>query len=429
MADSEIKIVLRADADSKLPGDLKKANASFKQAAKEVGEAYKGTITIGDKGGGDGRGISGTWKAFAEESGLQVKGGGDILAEETRKNAQINYWRGRRKIREIREQAAKAAKSAFHMTPDWMLKQGQERALSMGPLFPMPPIPKPPAPLVPPANTLAGMFHRVTNFQMSPLGVALTKVAAGIAAFRVSLRLVSFAANFALTPVKLLAKSMLEAANSAAQLYAKQLQSGGLPGGFVARRSALAQVVGVGESEVLRYAGAVRQLNGQFGWYTRIMRETTPSLTSVSWAWRTLMLDVKAGVAMVAAPWASVVRSQINGIDSVFKMLAGTLALLSKAAAGVFKIFNSGLLAFARIAEIIAGQNTRNAAAPVVSANRYQSSAWERMGLVIGGGGSNPAQATARNTARMVGQLGKLVALMSGAPNGMGSLETHAQRP
>lgn len=264
-------------------------------------------------------------------------------------------------------------------------------------------------------NTLSGMLGNLMNFQMSPLGATATKVAGGIAALRVGVGLVGYAAHLALDPIMKLATAMRDhfyrAAEAGRSMYAKQLQSGGLPGGYVAKRSLLGEMLGVGESEVMQYGKAVAYLNEKVRFAQGVYTQTTPQLASASYELRALNNDFKALAMLIAAEFAPAVRQMVYVLRQVVEFVGTTFA---KGIAGAFKrALEAVIQQFGGITALWAYKTLQKHAfgnldpgkAPGigVSTNRMPASAWEKMGLVIGhGAGTNWAQQTAKNTARLV---------------------------
>lgn len=198
-------------------------------------------------------------------------------------------------------------------------------------------------------------------------------------------------------------QALTNALNRAAALYAKQLQSGGLPGGFIAQRAGLAGIIGVSEDQVWQYGDAVKYLNQRLSFSAKINAETNRSVTGAAWSMRILGEDFKA-LAMIAA---NSLAPEIRKVATLMhSLMAGLGPIIVK---GIVQIFKS---AFEVGLKMVAGSIAVNflkgfldkidpgkAPAASVSSKRLQSSSWERMGLVIGQGvNSNPLKATERNT-------------------------------
>lgn len=303
--------------------------------------------------------------------------------------------------------------------PSWGMPGGTGRAqLSEGRKGGVPPI-IPTPPKLPgggaASNTLSGMLGNLMNFQMSPLGATATKVAGGLAALRVGVGLIGYAAHLALDPIVKLATAMRDhfyrAAEAGRSMYAKQLQSGGLPGGYVAKRSLLGEMLGVGENEVMQYGKAVAYLNEKVRFAQGVYTQTTPQLASASYELRALNNDFKALAMLIAAEFAPAVRQMVYVLRQVVEFVGTTFA---KGIAGAFKrVLEAVIQQFGGVTALWAYKTLQKHAlgkldpgkAPGigVSTNRMPASAWEKMGLVIGhGAGTNWAQQTAKNTARLV---------------------------
>ena len=90
------------------------------------------------------------------------------------------------------------------------------------------------------------------------------------------------AAGISLLALAKAAHSTMQEFENARRLYARQLQSGAMPGGFVAMRGSLARVMGVGESEVYQYGRAVQYLSARLASATTIQTRVNRELTSTS---------------------------------------------------------------------------------------------------------------------------------------------------
>lgn len=256
----------------------------------------------------------------------------------------------------------------------------------------------------------------------------------------------------ALIALRKTVREVSDAFESARRTYAKQLQSGGLPGGFIQKRSALASIIGVGENEVYQFGTTVSFLNDKIRVATRTLTETNRTLTAASYGIKAMNLTFTAAwssFASAIAPAVNKITSLITAFTE-FLVVTGRLEFAGKAlnlvlqgvanAVGVLMVASSALqLAFTavidsiqylyqRLVNMIPGfkgdhsdkfketkegfealkkmidalfnkNNQIQAPTPTVSTNRLPASAWEKMGLVIGNGpGVNYSKETARNT-------------------------------
>lgn len=310
------------------------------------------------------------------------------------------------------------------------------------PPFPVPPIIPPPFPTTPaaqPGNTIASLFAKVINSPLGKVGTVVTTVAAALASLRVAIGLVKFALQAVIVPLRMLSNLMMRAAEQGRAMYAKTLQSGGLPMGFVAHRSALSEILGVGEREVYNYGRAVAFVTDKVRWSARVTTETTPKLASLAYEWRALQMDLRAVEALIATELAPMIRQMIASLRAFVETAARPLVdllgeqltlALQLAAAGVQQLIQQ-LYPLIFVSKLFAKGTPKpggGAPAPAVSTDRLMASAWERMGLVIGGaGGQNWSRDTAKNTRRSADLLAALVekvAALKGQPTAQGAIFT-----
>lgn len=221
----------------------------------------------------------------------------------------------------------------------------------------------------------------------SPLGAAAAASAVSLMAFR-------------------------HAINEATSMYAKVLRSGGLPGGFVAKRSALASIIGVGEEEVIKYGTAIRYLNDKVAWSSKVIAETTNDLASLGWGFGVVGQDIKALVAQIISELAPMLRQVLDSLHEVLKFVGKWGSMLGKviqeAMIIALKTAFSNSIIVGAIIDVFRGWKTDPGAAPTASVNMNQmpASAWERMGLIIGNDNvHSAAERTAKNTAGILAQL------------------------
>jgi len=367
-----------ANAQTKLAGEVKKTTNALKDQAKAAYEAWKASLPpmrVTDstqQRKGSGRFFS-PWSTDA--------GGG--LA--TDPDAIIN------------PQRPKAAPGAI--PPAMFRRPGS--------------IPPP----IPPAKM--GMLQQALK-AIDPILFKAALIGAALAGLRVALGYVTFAFRGMLVPIRLLSRTFIEAAESARRMYAKALQSGGLGMGYVARRAALADVIGVGEEEVYSYGNAVRHLNERLNFATAVAAYTNKELTSASWALRVVAHDFAALKSLLAAQLAPVVRELAAAFHGIAMVLSGEAIkwgkiIASGIRAGLLQVlgpfWSSALLG----AQVIGGGDKGAAPGTEVATKRMPFSAWEKMGLVVGtGGGNNWAQQTAQATKKTAENTARLIELMTG---------------
>jgi hypothetical protein len=280
-------------------------------------------------------------------------------------------------------------------------------------------------------------------------------------------------------------RETMAAFESARRMYARQLQSGGLPGAFVQRRAILADVIGVGENEVFQYGRAVAFLNERIRIATRTFTETNRTLTATGWNIKIFQTNVSAAWASFADAIAPAVNKIVNmtsafveflivtgrmhfmgtlarvafegitnaigtmviaisGLHLAFQALVDSLQWVAQKINNVladlrvpgfrhnnedkFKQTKEGAAAFAEMTNTLLGKGA-HAQSPFsqASSRRLESSPWERMGLVIGNGpGTNYSKETARNTKEIVAVL-KSVLQRPIPGGGMNTSPTFAQ--
>jgi hypothetical protein len=229
--------------------------------------------------------------------------------------------------------------------------------------------------------TLATMASSLVNSPLTRVAQGAVGIASGLAALRVGLGLFSFGINFALTPIRALSRVMTEAAESARNLYSRSLQSGGMPVGFTQKYGSMAKVLGVGERDVFQYGKQIAYLNNQMAYgnsvivkYNRVLTDNSLRHGVLSNDWQALKASMGAGFARTGRAITSVKSGLVRGALAMSEWMN-------------------------RLDPDIAKSKVPS---PVASANRYGTSPWERMGLVLGniGGGRNYAAITAENTAK-----------------------------
>lgn len=290
------------------------------------------------------------------------------------------------------------------MAPDWFLKQGAARLGEMGELFPKKP------------NAMLGFLGKA--------GVPTTGAAfAGIAASAtVGLVIAAAVAGFAALVAAI--KRTVAAYDEARKLYAHSLMTG-LGLSFTANRGNLADVLGVSEKDVFQFGAAVAILSPKLKWASDTMARTTPNLTSVAWEFEILKKNLEAMFMTLANDGAPAMRLFLSGLSEFVKGITGFAQMVSSeikahpwlaAAAGMMMSTIPGMSAI-----MAAGAPGALGAAPNPQGMMKQlpASAWERMGLIVGGfgGGDYP-----RRTAVAVEKTAKLMErFVGGKPGGSAS--------
>jgi hypothetical protein len=250
------------------------------------------------------------------------------------------------------------------------------------------------------------------------------------------------------TALKGLAKIIGETIRSiqlASSTYANALVSGGLSLGFTTRRSMLASVMGVSEKEVFYYGRAIMFLNEKLAQSSKTIAYTSPLLTKVNWEWLAMkknLSSVFSNTAFMLAPMLSRVMARLNSILEQFvkkqedartasetawnaekevlqkrkAVLEAEMASGKSTGGGYLGISRTGGSSYlglrdadpaTELAHINAKLKAHEPAPPPMSyMKQLPVSSWEKMGLVIGGGGrANYDAQTAQNTRKIVEKL------------------------
>jgi hypothetical protein len=236
-----------------------------------------------------------------------------------------------------------------------------------------------------------------------PIGIAIGGAVAALSAFKYAIQ------------------ETIKAYDQARQMYAKQLMSGGMARGFIVRQSQLADVLGVGENQVMQFGTAIGFLGHQLEFSTRTLTRTNSTLTATSWHIKIMEQNFKAMWAETASNAAPAIISLVDAISSLAKvatfaqseipkikksvmdfMLSGKIGALWKLDAKIEKWFDSKILKTIKAPDV------------PVSINRLPASSWEKMGLVLGQGGGNDYQKkTADATSKAVVILAKILLKMA----------------
>jgi len=238
------------------------------------------------------------------------------------------------------------------------------------------------------------------------------------------------AASAAAIPLAALAATLLslrraiKSANEAAELYAKTLQSGGLPLGFVSWRSSLASILGVSEDEVLSFAKAVDGLGERVKESTDIIARNAPELAKTSWEMRMLKLEWQAFWSEFAAAMSPVLLQILRDISAFLKPITMAAELINKLSEAKRNAQDLKLQGYEKWADLLpeggikgfikewitqSREELSKAPEPIAWSRRLPGSDWERKGLVLGGFGmaggvgiEEPSKQTANNTKQIV---------------------------
>lgn len=263
---------------------------------------------------------------------------------------------------------------------------------------------------------------------------------------RQSLVALGKAGAFAVAAFFAVAKALEEAAKAAdraRRTYASALQSG-FGVGMTVRREQLSNVLGVSEDQVWRYGAAISFLNGKLDWSGKILTETNPTLTALGWNVKIVEQNFAAMAAQITESAAPALNSFLDWLTKVAKTAAevgshsqtfqqnqsastiekmtefltqsrfkNQMGAIFDRQAGKWDFQGNGRNVTDSVQKTLEGQFSRfqaknpvsdlKAPPPTSFMNQLPAAAWERMGLVIGGGGGvNYGQQTANNTKKLV---------------------------
>ena len=238
------------------------------------------------------------------------------------------------------------------------------------------------------------------------------------------------AASAAAIPLAALAATLLslrraiKSAKEATELYAKTLQSGGLPLEFVSWRSSLASILGVSEDEVLSFAKAVDGLGERVKESTDIIARNAPELAKTSWEMRMLKLEWQAFWSAFAAAMSPVLLQILRDISAFLKPITMAAELINMLSEAKRNAQDLKLQGYEKLADLLpeggikgfikewitqSREELSKAPEPIAWSRRLPGSDWERKGLVLGGFGmaggvgiEEPSRQTANNTKQIV---------------------------
>jgi hypothetical protein len=195
---------------------------------------------------------------------------------------------------------------------------------------------------------------------------------------------------------------------NARQLYAKSL-IGGMGIQFTAKRSLMAQIMGVSETDVFRFGAQMEYLNPRLELASSILAKTTVPLTQLSWELKILNTDFEALVALLY----SEVSPFVMGLVKIFDDVVKGVIRLERVFVGFIEGLATGLsnVLLGQFGTILAklgiyivtlfGKSGGALPSPQAWMKQLPAGTWEKMGLVTGGGGRNYQKEIAKNTADM----------------------------
>jgi len=296
-------------------------------------------------------------------------------------------------------------------------------------------------------------------------------MAAGPAAIAIA------AVTAAVVAMKAAIQKVIEAFNRAASLYAKSITSG-VGVGMAQKKGQLASTLGVSEDEIFQFGAAIQYLNEKIEVSSKVLASNVSSLSAVAWESRALGDSIDALWSELASGMAGPIQDAVAGIrlfidtllqtdvikgigvalGAVFTILEKTMELLMIGVNVIILSFQAladgltwlavqvnnflasisgGLLATEiddsglfegtkkgfegltkQVDNFWSGASNKKVPEPQAQMKQMPASSWEKMGLVIGGGGgTNYAQQTAKNTEKSNSLLGKIANALANPKN------------
>lgn len=275
-------------------------------------------------------------------------------------------------------------------------------------------------PVLSPGSVLGNLFatRQIFSGLSGPVGQGLLGKAgiggtAGTAAVTGVLMAGLLAVGVSLKALQAALKGTIAAFDEARKIYAKALTSG-LGIQFTVGRSNLAEILGVSETDVLKFGAALAVLGPKLKFSTDVISRTTPNLTSVAWEFGVMKKNLEALFFTLANDASPTLRRFADGISQVTNAIT-RFVQNSPAFIYLFKLWAQNMLPiFSQI-----GKDSGPAPLPQGQMKQLPASALERMGLVVGGfGGNTSAERTAKATEKSAKLLEKLVVGVTGSGSG-----------
>jgi len=201
---------------------------------------------------------------------------------------------------------------------------------------------------------------------------------------------------------------------NARQLYAKAL-TGGMGLGFTAKRSMVANIMGVSETEVFRFGSQMAYLNPRLQQASEILAKTAGPLTQVSWEFKILQADLSAMFSKLASDMAPAIDNFIVGLDKLVQFLTRNVGLFEK----MWIATNPALYLGFKLFQKKYSEADQSKMPGITSwMKQLPASSWEKMGLQVGPNANNYARQTAQNTRQMARDLGIIAQSVSGGGGG-----------
>ncbi len=222
------------------------------------------------------------------------------------------------------------------------------------------------------------------------------------------------AIGLALKALQITIRETAKAFEEARKLYAKTLISG-LGLNFTIGRKNLADVLGVSEKEVLQFGAAISTLGPKLKFATDTMSKTTPNLASVAFEFSILKKDMEALFFTIANEAAPALRTFADAMSKL--VVAFTRFLQHDPIAKFIESITVGKYSSLNVlAHLLGGSDSGPAASPQGLMKQLPASHLERMGLVVGGFGtqSDFASRTAKATEKSSKLLEQIVRHIGG---------------
>ena len=126
--------------------------------------------------------------------------------------------------------------------------------------------------------------------------------------------------ELAFSGLKKIVHETAAAYENARLIYAKSMMSG-LGLGFTVKRGMLANILGVSETEVIRFGAAWSYLNPKIAWASKVLAETATPLAAVGWEFKILQENFKALWAKIAFEASPAIKTMIEELNQFIKTI------------------------------------------------------------------------------------------------------------
>ena len=259
---------------------------------------------------------------------------------------------------------------------------------------------------------------------LSATGLSAGAVTTGAVAAMVALGLAIKGLQAALNKAR-------EAIDFSAKIYSKTVMSG-LGTRATVGRNLIGGILGVDEKEIFQFGAAMQYIQPRIRTATDVLTKNATALANISVDFKILesnMLAAGSALATALAPSIRTVIVMMTDLADVFLKFSDIIStVIKKLVDGVLRLAmnfvfpGAGDLAMAAV-NIWKSNAARRAGAmsslPEAAGFMKQmpASAWEKMGLVIGGSGVNHAAETAKNTKKTANTLDKILSAIVNGEN------------